>query len=342
MAATGGCPVLYANAVGGNDGLIFDGQSMACAAGGRLIHRSPGFREHVAVVDTDSTAVAAPATDDYREVESAIGIGLRDYLAKTGHDRVCLAISGGIDSAVVAAVAARQLGAERVTGFALPSRYSSAGSRGDAEDLARALGIDFHVLSIEPAFAAYLDTLAPVFADRPPNTAEENLQARIRGTLVMAFANKTGALALATGNKSELATGYATLYGDMAGALAPIGDLWKTQVYALARRINEDGSVIPQASIDKPPSAELRPGQFDSDSLPPYDALDAILRRYVEDSEGAEQIAAAGFEPELVGRILQMVARSEHKRRQAATVIKLSPRAFGPGRRFPIARWDER
>ena len=196
------------------------------------------------------------------------------------------------------------------------------------------------MLSIEPAFAAYLRTLEPVFADLPPNTAEENLQARIRGTLVMAFANKTGALALATGNKSELATGYATLYGDMAGALAPIGDLWKTQVYTLARRINDDGPIIPEATIDKPPSAELRPGQVDSDSLPPYEVLDAILQRYVERSEGAAEIVAAGFEPQLVGRVLQMVARSEHKRRQAATVIKLSPRAFGPGRRFPIARHE--
>ena len=338
VAAASGCPVLYANAVGGNDGLIFDGQSLACAADGRLIHRSPGFREDVAVVDTDSTERAAPAGDDYREVEAAIGIGLRDYLAKTGHDRVCLAVSGGIDSAVVAAVAARQLGAERVTAFALPSRYSSAGSRRDAEELARALGIDLHVLSIEPAFAAFLRTLAPVFAGRPPDTAEENLQARIRGALVMAFANKTGALALATGNKSELATGYATLYGDMAGALAPIGDLWKTQVYALARRINRDGPIIPDATIDKPPSAELRPGQLDSDSLPPYEVLDAILQRYVERSEGAGQIVAAGFEPGLVDRVLRMVGQAEHKRRQAATVIKVSPRAFGPGRRFPIAR----
>lgn len=338
VAAASGCPVLYANAVGGNDGLIFDGQSLACAADGRLIHRSPGFREDVAVVDTDSTERAAPAGDDYREVEAAIGIGLRDYLAKTGHDRVCLAVSGGIDSAVVAAVAARQLGAERVTAFALPSRYSSAGSRRDAEALARALGIDLHVLSIEPAFAAFLRTLAPVFAGRPPDTAEENLQARIRGALVMAFANKTGALALATGNKSELATGYATLYGDMAGALAPIGDLWKTQVYALARRINRDGPIIPDATIDKPPSAELRPGQLDSDSLPPYGVLDAILQRYVERSEGAGQIVAAGFEPGLVDRVLRMVGQAEHKRRQAATVIKVSPRAFGPGRRFPIAR----
>ena len=338
VAAASGCPVLYANAVGGNDGLIFDGQSLACAADGRLIHRSPGFREDVAVVDTDSTERAAPAGDDYREVEAAIGIGLRDYLAKTGHDRVCLAVSGGIDSAVVAAVAARQLGAKRVTAFALPSRYSSAGSRRDAEELARALGIDLHVLSIEPAFAAFLRTLAPVFAGRPPDTAEENLQARIRGALVMAFANKTGALALATGNKSELATGYATLYGDMAGALAPIGDLWKTQVYALARRINWDGPIIPDATIDKPPSAELRPGQLDSDSLPPYEVLDAILQRYVERSEGAGQIVAAGFEPGLVDRVLRMVGQAEHKRRQAATVIKVSPRAFGPGRRFPIAR----
>lgn len=340
VAAASGCPVLYANAVGGNDGLIFDGQSLAFAAGGRLIHRSPGFREDVAVVDTESTACAVPADDDYREVEAAIGIGLHDYLAKTGHARVCLAVSGGIDSAVVAAVAARRLGPERVTAFALPSRYSSAGSRRDAAALARALGIEFHELSIEPAFAAFLRTLAPVFAGRPPDTAEENLQARIRGALVMAFANKTGALALATGNKSELATGYATLYGDMAGALAPIGDLWKTQVYALARRINRDGPIIPDATLDKPPSAELRPGQLDSDSLPPYEVLDAILQRYVERSEGADRIAAAGFEPQLVERVLRMVGRAEHKRRQAATVIKLSPRAFGPGRRFPIARSD--
>ena len=341
VAATSGCPVLYANAVGGNDGLIFDGQSMACSADGRLIHASPGFREDVAIVDTDSDAHAALPRDDYREVEAAIGIGLRDYLAKTGHDRVCLAISGGIDSAVVAAVAARQLGAERVTGFALPSRFSSTGSRRDAEALARALRIDFHLLSIEPAFAAYLQTLAPVFGDRPPDTAEENLQARIRGTLVMAFANKTGALALATGNKSELATGYATLYGDMAGALAPIGDLWKTQVYALARRINADGPVIPEATLSKPPSAELRPDQRDSDSLPAYEVLDAILQRYVEQSAGAEEIVAAGYDPQLVGKVLRMVALAEHKRRQAATVIKLSRRAFGVGRRFPIARYVE-
>lgn len=338
VSAASGCPVLYSNAVGGNDGLVFDGRSLACAADGRLIHASPAFREDVSVVDTESDAHATLPDDDYREVENAIGIGLRDYLDKTGHNRVCLAISGGIDSAVVAAAAARQLGPERVTGFALPSRFSSTGSRRDAEVLARTLGIHFHLLSIEPAFDACLQTLAPVFCDGPPDTAEENLQARIRGTLVMAFANKTGALALATGNKSELATGYATLYGDMAGALAPIGDLWKTQVYALARRINDDDPVIPETILSKPPSAELRPDQRDSDSLPPYEVLDGILQRYVEQNAGAEEIVAAGYDRQLVMQVLRLVALAEHKRRQAATVIKLSPRAFGVGRRFPIAR----
>lgn len=339
VASVSGCPTLYANMVGGNDELVFDGHSMACTTDGRLIHCSPGFREDVSVIDTSSKISAELPSDNYAEIEAAIGVGLRDYLSKTDHERVCLALSGGIDSAVVAAVAARQLGSDRVTSFALPSRFSSDGSRNDAQSLAQSLGINFTLLSIEPALKAFLQTLSPVFSNRPPDTTEENLQARIRGTLVMAFANKTGALALATGNKSELATGYATLYGDMAGAIAPIGDLWKTQVYELARHINENGTVIPSATLNKEPSAELRPNQFDSDSLPPYDVLDSILQRYVEQSASIEEIVAAGYEQPLVRRVIRMVSLAEHKRHQAPIVIKLSSRAFGSGRRFPIARY---
>jgi NAD+ synthase (glutamine-hydrolysing) len=251
---------------------------------------------------------------------------------------VHLGLSGGIDSALVAALAVEALGADKVDVFGLPSRYSSEGSVKDAQELAGNLGLTLKLLPIEGIFGAYLSTLAPVFAGRAPDIAEENIQARIRGTLLMAFSNKFNSLLLTTGNKSELAVGYCTLYGDMSGGLAVIGDLLKGQVYGLARSINARKPVIPEAVLTKAPSAELRPDQKDQDSLPPYDVLDAILQQYLLGNRSAEEIAGNGFDPALVRSVLRMVDRAEYKRRQAPPVLKVSPKAFGTGRRVPIAR----
>ncbi len=339
IGKSSGVPVVYVNMVGGNDSLIFDGQSIVTSRDGKLVFLAPAFREHLAIVDTraDGPELALPA-DQWREVEGALELGLRDYLAKTGFERVHLGLSGGIDSALVACLAARALGPERVTAFTLPSRYSSSGSVTDSERLAANLGVRLERLSIEPVFEAYLSTLAPVFAGREPDVAEENLQARIRGALLMAWSNKFSSLLLATGNKSELSTGYATLYGDMCGGLAPIGDLLKTQVYAVSRVINREGPIIPEAILTKVPSAELRHGQTDQDTLPPYDRLDEILELYIIGNLSREEIVERGYEPALVRRVLTMVACAEYKRRQAPPVLRVSPRAFGTGRRIPIAR----
>ncbi|MEW5814233.1 MAG: NAD(+) synthase, partial [Spirochaetota bacterium] len=262
-----------------------------------------------------------------------------DYLKKCGgFNKVHLGLSGGIDSALVAVLAAEAVGPENVTAFALPSRYSSEASFNDAKEIAVNLGIQFSVLSIEKIFPAFLDALEPFFKGKEPDVTEENLQARIRGTLLMSYSNKWGSLLLTTGNKSELATGYCTLYGDMSGGLGVIGDLLKTEVYELCRYINKRKPVIPESILSKAPSAELRPGQKDEDSLPPYDILDKILTLYLIDNMTLEEIIQKGFSQELVSRVLSLVARSEYKRRQAPPVLKVSERAFGTGRRMPIAR----
>jgi NAD+ synthase (glutamine-hydrolysing) len=334
-----GVPVVYVNLIGGNDSLIFDGRSFATSGSGRLTFLGAGFEEQLAIVDTAGEGPDVPLqVDKFEDLERALVLGIRDYLAKCGFQQVHLGLSGGIDSAVVAVLAVRALGPKAVRLFALPSRYSSGRSRDDALALAENLGVQLETVPIEALFTAGLETLAPVFAGRPPDLTEENLQARIRGLLLMAYANKMHSLLLTTGNKSELATGYCTLYGDMCGVLAVIGDLFKTEVYALARHLNRQGQLIPEAILDKAPSAELRPNQTDQDTLPPYELLDQILELYLLQSKTREEIAALGYEPELVSRVLGMVGRAEFKRRQAPPVLKVSPRAFGTGRRIPIAR----
>jgi NAD+ synthase (glutamine-hydrolysing) len=339
IGATYGVPVVYVNAVGANDNLIFDGQSMVTSAEGKLVFLGAAFEEQLAVVETSATGPEAPLPmDSLAQIEAALVLGIRDYARKCGFTRAHLGLSGGIDSAVVAALAVEALGPEHVDVFGLPSRYSSEGSVADARALAENLGLTLRLLSIEEIFGSFLRTLAPAFEGREPDITEENLQARIRGSLLMAWSNKHNSLLLATGNKSELATGYCTLYGDMCGGLAVIGDLLKVQVYGLARSINAREAIIPRAILDKPPSAELRPDQTDQDTLPPYEVLDAILERYVVGSSSAEEIAAAGFDPSIVRSVIRMVERAEYKRRQAPPVLKVSPKAFGTGRRIPIAR----
>jgi len=339
IGKSSGVPVVYVNTVGANDSLIFDGQSMVTSREGRLVFLGAAFAEQLAVVDTSAAgAELSLNADRYRELEQALVLGIADYVRKCGFRRVHLGLSGGIDSSLVAVLAVRAVGSEQVTLLALPSRYSSPGSITDAETLARNLGVRLDRLPIEEVFQASLNGLEPIFQGTAPDSTEENLQARIRGTLLMAYGNKFHSLLLATGNKSELATGYCTLYGDMCGGLAPIGDLLKTEVYALARSLNRGRELIPEAVFDKPPSAELKPDQTDQDTLPPYEQLDRILSRYLLDNLTFEQITALGEDPETVRRVLAMVSRAEFKRRQAAPVLKVSPRAFGTGRRIPIAR----
>lgn len=342
-------PLVYVNQVGGNDELIFDGNSCVFDAGGRLVANAADFAEDLLVVDIRG-AGATPSTPDLRppgryatgleSIYRALLLGLRDYVEKCGFKSVILGLSGGIDSAVVCALAVDALGRQRVSGVAMPSRYSSDHSVCDARQLAENLGIEFHVIPIRPAHEAFEAMLAPTFAGRPPDITEENLQARARGTTLMALSNKFGRLLLTTGNKSEIAVGYCTLYGDMCGGLGVISDVPKTTVWALARWINahHGREVIPVSSIEKPPSAELRPNQTDQDSLPPYDVLDAIIERYVEDEAGAQQIIDEGFDAAVVQRVIRLIDRSEYKRRQAAPGLKVTSRAFGFGRRMPIAQ----
>ena len=339
IGAASGVPVAYVNMVGGNDGLLFDGQSFVTGAGGELLLQCAGYREELALWESAAPgAPVAASADGWAELECALGMGIADYLRKTHHERVHVPVSGGVDSALVAALAARALGPDRVTAFSLPSMYSSAGSKTDAALLCERLDVPLHTIAIEELYAGYERALAPVFSGAEPDITEENLQARIRGMLMMAFSNKTGSILLATGNKSELATGYSTLYGDLCGGLAPIGDLLKTEVYALSRAINRGGEIIPEATLTKPPSAELRPGQTDQDSLPDYEVLDRILQLYVIDNLTRGEIVARGFDDATVADVLRRVGRAEYKRRQAPTILKVSPRAFGTGRRFPIAR----
>ena len=339
IGKTSGVPVVYVNTVGANDNIIFDGQSMVTSKDGTLVFMGKAFEEELAVVDTDTAGPEVPLPQDrYAQIEGALVLGIRDYVRKCGFTRVHLGLSGGIDSALVAVLAVKALGAERVDVFGLPSRYSSTGSVEDARTLAANLGLTLRLMSIEDIFGSFLRTLEPVFEGKKPDITEENVQARIRGTLLMAFSNKLNSLLLTTGNKSELATGYCTLYGDMSGGLAVIGDLLKVEVYGLARAINAREHLIPDSIIDKAPSAELRPGQKDQDSLPPYETLDAILEQFLVQNKSAADIAACGFDPALVRSVIGMVEKAEYKRRQAPPVLKVSPKAFGTGRRIPIAR----
>jgi NAD+ synthetase len=336
-------PVAFCNQVGGNDELLFDGNSMVVDATGALLARAPAFSEGVVVVELEGGGLAEAGALDMglqEEVVEALTMGIRDYARRTGFRKALIGLSGGIDSALVAVLAVRALGAENVLGIGMPGPYSSEGSVTDARALATNLGIEFQLVPIGAIHAAFTTALAHMFAGRPSDVTEENLQARARGTLLMAISNKLGHLLLSTGNKSEMAVGYCTLYGDMNGGLAVIGDVFKTEVYALCRWLNREREVIPQPTIDKPPSAELAPGQFDQQSLPPYPVLDAILRKLVEGQEAPAQVAGEGFDPALVARIARMVARSEYKRWQAAPVLRVSPRAFGTGRGIPLAqRW---
>ena len=334
-------PLVYCNSVGGNDELIFDGVSLGIDAAGRLLARGAAFAEDFVLVDTGApVADGLPPLDlpDEEKLHRALVLGLRDYLRKCGIRSVVLGLSGGIDSALTAALAVAALGPEQVHGVALPSRYSSPGSLADAEALARNLGIRYDVIPIERGFEALKTELAPLFAGRPEDVTEENIQARLRGVILMALSNKFGSLLLTTGNKSELAVGYCTLYGDMCGGLAVINDVPKTMVYRLARWINRERELIPENSITKPPSAELRPDQKDQDSLPPYEVLDAILEAYVVECRSVEEILAAGFDEAHVRRVVRLIDLSEYKRRQAAPGLKVTSKAFGVGRRIPIAQ----
>ena len=332
-------PVLMSNQVGGNDSLVFDGSSLALNARGELIAQAASFEEDLIVVDPFSASpVPLPDDDETEAAYRALVLGTRDYVRKCGFRKVLIALSGGIDSALVAAIAADALAAENVTCIGMPSPYSSSGSIDDSRKLAANLGIRFETISINELFADFNHALAPLFKGLPPDTTEENIQPRIRGTILMALSNKFGALVLTTGNKSEMAVGYCTLYGDMVGALAVIGDLVKTRVYAVCRWINREREVIPANILEKPPSAELRPGQMDTDSLPPYEVLDPIVEAYVERYETPESIAEKrGFPLELVQQVVRLIERSEYKRQQAAPVLKVTSKSFGMGRRFPIA-----
>jgi NAD+ synthase (glutamine-hydrolysing) len=376
-----GMPVALCNLVGGNDSLVFDGNSLAVAADGRLVAEAPAFEERLVVAELapkEAPAKSPPKSKplgaekpdlDQRprqilepeptqpralavvsayeldlsdsgcaELAAALTLGIRDYARKTGFRTAVLGLSGGIDSSLTAVLATRALGPENVTGFAMPSRYTATMSNEDAALLAKRLGIAFHTVEIEPIFHSYLQALEPIFRGRKPDVTEENLQARIRGMLLMAYSNKTGALLLSTGNKSELATGFCTLYGDMAGGLAAIGDLSKTAVYAVSRWFNRQGrEVIPERILTRPPTAELRENQTDQDTLPPYDQLDRVLRGHVEEHLGVGELTERGLAEDLVRRVLRMVVQSEYKRRQAAPVLRVTARAFGEGWRFPIA-----
>jgi NAD+ synthetase len=340
-------PVVYCNLVGGNDELIFDGDSMAFDGAGNLLAQAAGFREDLLIVDLDSPSGSQRAnaeTSSIANLHDALVLGLRDYTQKCGFKSVVLGLSGGVDSAVTACLAVAALGRENVMSVSLPSQYSSKGSIEDARELARNLGIRWETIPIQDAFEQFKATLKPTFKGQTEDTTEENIQARIRGTILMALSNKLGHMLLTTGNKSEIAVGYCTLYGDMNGGLGVIADVPKTMVYELARYINRDRQIIPEASLTKPPSAELRPNQTDQDTLPPYEILDAILRKYVEESKSAaEIIAELKFDEKLVRDVVRKIDLNEYKRKQAAPCLRVTTKAFGIGRRVPIAqRYVER
>ena len=334
-------PLVYVNQIGGNDELLFDGSSIAIDSAGRTIFCAPAFEEHASLVNLSGPPCESTfglAADE--EIGCGLILGLRDYIRKCGFKDVVIGLSGGIDSAVTAALAAEALGAEHVTGIAMPSQFSSQGSIDDARALAQNLGIRFHIVPIDPIYQPYEKAVDELFGEKKFDITNENIQARIRGNILMAWSNRTGAMVVSTGNKSEMAVGYCTLYGDMAGGLALLGDVYKTMVYRVARWLNRKSAVIPESSITKPPSAELRPNQTDQDSLPPYDVLDTILKLYIEEWKEVDEIASHGFDKELVKRILKLVDTNEFKRRQAAPTIRVSSKAFGNGRQMPIAqRW---
>jgi NAD+ synthase (glutamine-hydrolysing) len=353
------CPAVYVNQVGGNDSLVFDGNSFALNAKGETLWQGKGFSTDFAVIDIETATnhdTSAPPTKervkaitfprkaeeltatDLEEIEEALVLGIRDYLKKTGFKSVVLGLSGGIDSALTAALAVKAIGPDKVFGVAMPSMYSSEGSVSDALALAKNLGIRCDVVPIAPIFESYTAGLQPLFSEREEDVTEENLQARIRGGLLMALSNKFGHLLLTTGNKSEMAVGYCTLYGDMCGGLAVIADLPKTWVYALSAYLNREHEVIPSATLTKPPSAELRPDQTDQDTLPDYTTLDAVLEAYIVDLLSPEEIIGQGFSAELVHWIIRKVNLNEYKRRQAPPGLKVTRKAFGQGRRYPIAR----
>ncbi len=352
--------VVYVNCVGGQDELVFDGDSMVFAADGSLVYRAPQFTEELFVIDVPVPAgrtasvppvpVSRPAADrvpipgsisverlgEEAAIYEALVTGLRDYVTKNGFREVVVGSSGGIDSALAATISVDALGPGAVHTLTMPTRYSSEGSVNDSRQLAENLGCRFDVIAIESTFKSFLETLDPLFAGTESGVAEENLQARIRGTILMGISNKFGGMVVATGNKSEMAVGYATLYGDMAGGYAVLKDVYKTLVYRLARWRNRDGIVIPEAIIDKAPSAELRPDQFDSDSLPPYAILDAVLEEYIEHDRTVDEVTVLGYDRDLVSRIARMVDRNEYKRRQAAPGVKITRKGFGRDRRLPI------
>jgi NAD+ synthase/NAD+ synthase (glutamine-hydrolysing) len=337
-------PVAMVNQVGGNDSLLFDGSSLVIAPDGKVIAQAKSFEEDLIYFDSEKLTgdMHPQIAGEDASAYAALVLGTRDYVHKCGFERAIIGLSGGIDSALTAAIAVDALGAENIIGVGMPGPYSSQGSIDDARELASNLKIRFEMLPINEIYASACRTLEPVFRGISPDVTEENIQSRARGMLLMAMSNKLGALVLSTGNKSELAVGYCTLYGDMVGGLAVISDVPKTLVYRLSAYVNSRRKVIPENTIQKPPSAELRADQKDSDSLPPYDVLDAILEDYVEESSSAEQIARVNnFNPELVRQVIRMVERSEYKRQQAAPGIKISAKAFGYGRRFPIAAKSE-
>lgn len=336
-------PIVYVNLVGGQDELVFDGHSQVVNGRGELTQRAPFCAEGLYPVDFKIGETVEPISGEIAKEPSeeaaiyqALVLGVRDYVTKNGFPGVVLGLSGGIDSALTLAIAVDALGADRVEAVLMPSRYTADMSNTDAEEEARALGVRYHLMPIEPAFQSFLNILQPVLTGLPLDSTEENIQARCRGVLLMAISNKTGKMVLTTGNKSETAVGYSTLYGDMAGGFAPIKDVLKTMVYRLAAYRNTLSPVIPQRVFDRPPSAELRPDQTDQDSLPPYEVLDAILRGYVEEDHSVEELIAAGFDRTTVERVSRLVIVNEYKRRQAAPGVRITPRAFGRDRRYPI------
>jgi NAD+ synthase (glutamine-hydrolysing) len=344
-ARDSGCGLLFCNAVGGQDELVFDGNSFVLDAEGRVVARAPGFEEALLVVDLCEQPAGEVATplEELDQMRLALELGIRDYVEKNGFGEVVVGISGGIDSALTAALAAHALGSDRVHCVSMPSPFTSDATRRDARAAAESLGVDFREIPIDTIVDAFESALAPSFGGRERDTAEENVQARVRGTLLMALSNKHGWLVLATGNKSELSVGYATLYGDMAGGFALLKDVYKTDVWRLSRHLNERAGreLIPASIIERAPSAELAHGQLDQDSLPPYDVLDEVLEAYVELDRSKEELVAEGFDEEIVSRVVTMVDRAEYKRRQAPPGVKLRPKAFGRDRRMPITnRWS--
>jgi NAD+ synthase (glutamine-hydrolysing) len=341
IAARYEVPLVYVNQIGGNDELLFDGSSVVFDKSGQTIYCAPAFEEHTSLVRLEGLPCESVlALDEEEEIARALILGLRDYIRKCGFSDVVIGLSGGIDSALTAAIAVEALGADHVTGISMPSQFSSQHSIDDARRLAETLGIAFHIVPIAGIYAPYDSSLNALFGEEKFDITNENVQARIRGNILMAWSNRKGAMVIATGNKSELAVGYCTLYGDMCGGLSLLGDVYKTMIYRVARWFNREREIIPASTMTKAPSAELRPNQTDQDSLPPYDILDGILKLYIEEWLEVDAIAARGFDRELVARVLKLVDTNEFKRRQAAPAIRVSAKAFGSGRDLPIAqRW---